>query len=131
MHPIVIFDGNCNFCNNSVNFIIRNDDAREFRFAALQSVPGQRLLAERGLPNGGIGSIILLEDDEVHTHTEASLRIARRLGPPWSWSVAFRIVPRFVRDAVYKLFARNRHRLFGRRDECMVPNAEIKERFLD
>lgn len=142
MGAVVLFDGVCNFCDASVNFIIEHDKAGYFKFAPLQSDEGKRLATEYGfesatVPKGDgasdlipIDSVILVEDGRAYTHSTAALKILRRLGAPWSWAYAFVIVPRAIRDWAYRLFARYRYRLFGRRDQCMLPSPEVRARFL-
>jgi predicted DCC family thiol-disulfide oxidoreductase YuxK len=127
---IVLFDGVCNFCNGTVNFIIRRDRENRFRFAALQSEAGQELLRQYDLNAPGIDSVILIENGKAFTHSTAALKIARHLGGSWQIFSVFQFVPQRVRDFFYRLFARNRYRLFGKRDVCMMPTPEIKARFL-
>ncbi len=128
MKPLVLFDGVCNFCNGSVNFIIRNDKADRFRFAPLQSDIGRENIERFGLDS--LDSIILVEDDQAFAHSTAALRIARGLGFPWSLSYAGIIVPRFLRDFFYKTFAKYRYKMFGRTDACMIPTPEVRAKFL-
>ena len=141
MGAVVLFDGVCNFCNSSVNFVIEHDRDGYFKFAPLQSEVGMKLAAEHGLNskvtdveagNGSvpIDSVILIEDNRSYIHSTAALRIARRLGPPWSWLYVFIIVPAAIRDLIYKLFAKHRYKIFGRKDECMLPSPEVRARFL-
>lgn len=142
MGAVVLFDGICNFCDASVNFIIEHDKAGYFKFAPLQSIEGTKLAnqygfessaAERMAPSDDlipIDSVILIEDGEASTHSTAALRIMRRLGAPWSWLYAFIIVPRPIRDWAYRIFARYRYRLFGSKAECMIPSPEVRARFL-
>ena len=125
---IILFDGVCNFCNGSVNYIIRRDSADRFRFAALQSETGRTLVERFGLTD--IDSIILVEGDQAYTHSTAALRIARTLGGIGSAAYAAIIVPRFIRDFLYRAFAANRYRFFGRTDECMIPTPEVRAKFL-
>ncbi|HYP50343.1 MAG TPA: thiol-disulfide oxidoreductase DCC family protein [Pyrinomonadaceae bacterium] len=127
---IVLFDGVCNFCNDTVNFIIRRDRKDSFRFAALQSEIGQKLLRQYDLNAPGIDSVVLIENGRAFTHSTAALKIARRLGGAWQIFSVFQFVPRPARDFFYRLFARNRYRLFGKREVCMMPTPEIKARFL-
>lgn len=126
--PVILFDGVCNFCNGSVNFIIARDGADRFRFAPLQSEFGAAMIEKHGL--SGIDSIILIEDGKAHTHSTAALRIARGLGFPWNLAYAAIVIPRFVRDIFYRAFAANRYRLFGKKDECMLPTPEVRAKFL-
>ena len=127
---IILFDGVCNFCNATINFVIERDKAGHFKFAPLQSEIGERLMAEHRIDGIETDSVILVEDGEAYTHSDAALRIARRLDGFWSWAYTFRIVPRLIRDTAYRLFAKNRYRLFGRQDACMMPTPEIRARFL-
>ncbi|MGD9564523.1 MAG: thiol-disulfide oxidoreductase DCC family protein [Pyrinomonadaceae bacterium] len=130
MGAIILFDGVCNFCNGAVNWVIERDKAGYFKFAALQSEIGQKLLDKHGIDRAETDSIVLVEDERVYTYSTAPLRVAKRLAGPWSWTYAFIIVPRPIRDLFYKLFARNRYRLFGKQDACMMPTPEIRARFL-
>ncbi len=125
---LILFDGVCNFCNSSVNFIIARDRNDRFRFAPLQSEFGRSVIERYGL--SAIDSIILIEDGQAHTHSTAALRIARRLGFPWSLAYAAIVIPRLLRDFFYRAFAANRYRLFGKKDECMLPTPEIRAKFL-
>jgi predicted DCC family thiol-disulfide oxidoreductase YuxK len=129
MGAIVLFDGVCNFCNGWVNFIIAHDRSGYFKFAPLQSDIGQELRAKSSVEES-IDSIILVENETAYIHSTAALRILRRLDGIWSMFYGLIITPKPVRDFFYKLFARNRYRLFGKRDVCMVPTPEIRERFL-
>ena len=129
MSSIILFDGVCNFCNSAVNFIIRQDRAKKFKFAPLQSEVGQEFKVKYGIGDD-VDSIILIEEDGVFMHSTAGLRIAKGLGGVWSLAYIFIIVPAFIRDFCYKLFAKNRYRLFGQKDVCMMPTPDIRERFL-
>lgn len=129
MSSIVLFDGVCNFCNGAVNFIINHDPNKKFRFAPLQSEIGQELQQKHGIGDD-IDSIVLVEDDKAYTHSTAGLRVARTMGGIWSLAYIFIIVPAPIRDFFYKLFARNRYRLFGRQDACVLPTPDVRERFL-
>lgn len=130
MSAIVLFDGVCNFCNGSVNFIIEHDKEAYFKFAPLQSEAGEKLRKEYHLDSPSIDSVILVEDGKAYSHSTAALRIAKRLDKPWSLASAFLVVPKGIRDFFYKLFAANRYRLFGKQDACMLPTPEIRARFL-
>jgi predicted DCC family thiol-disulfide oxidoreductase YuxK len=130
MSAIILFDGVCNFCNGSVNFIIERDPAGYFKFAPLQSEIGEKLLRENGVDKVETDSVVLIEDGKVYTHSTAALRVARQLEGGWKWFYYLRFVPRVIRDGAYKLFAKYRYRLFGKKDECMLPSPEIRARFL-
>ena len=129
-HPIILFDGVCNFCNGAINFILRQDKQGVFRFAPLQSAKGQELLRQFDLPQQSFDSFILLDEGKVYKSSSAGLRLYNKLPWYWKWTQVFWIVPQFVRDAVYDAIARNRYRWFGKKDQCMVPTPEIKSRFL-
>lgn len=129
MGPIVLFDGVCNFCDVAVNFIIRQDTGGRFKFAPLQSEIGQKLQAQYTIDKD-LDSIVLIEDGRAYTHSTAGLRVAKGLGGIWSLAYIFIIVPAFIRDFFYRLFARYRYRLFGKKDVCMMPTPEIRERFV-
>jgi predicted DCC family thiol-disulfide oxidoreductase YuxK len=125
---IVLFDGVCNFCNGSVNFIIERDSGGYFKFAPLQTETGREFIEKFGLSE--IDSIILVEDGKAYSHSTAALNVARQLDGLWSVFYIFIIVPKFIRDFFYKLFAKYRYKLFGKQDVCMMPTPEIRERFL-
>ena len=129
MGAIVLFDGICNFCNGSVNFIIDRDPAGYFKFATLQSEAGLELQAKYAIGDD-IDSIILIEDDAAYIYSSAPLRIAPRLSGAWWLFGVLWIIPKTIRDYFYRMFARNRYRLFGTKDVCMVPTPEIRARFL-
>jgi len=130
MGAIVLFDGVCNFCNASVNFVIERDKAGYFKFVPLQSQIGEELVAKHGIDTEDTDSVIVVENDRAYTHSSGALRIAKRLDGIWSWTYAFIAVPKPIRDFAYRLFAKHRYRLFGRQDACMMPTPEIRARFL-
>ena len=130
MGAIVLFDGVCNFCNATVNFVIEHDKAGYFKFAPLQSEIGDELIAKHGIDKAETDSVIVVEDDKAYTHSSAALRIAKRLDGVWSWASVFVVVPKPIRDSLYMLFARYRYRLFGKQDACMIPTPEVRARFL-
>lgn len=127
---IVLFDGVCNFCDRTVNFIINRDSANYFRFAPLQSEVAKKLLAQRNLSEFDLNSVILIENDEIYTRSTAALRIAARLDGFWRAVSVFRLIPRVLRDFGYLIFAGNRYRLFGKKDVCPLPSPKIRARFL-
>jgi predicted DCC family thiol-disulfide oxidoreductase YuxK len=129
--PILLFDGVCNFCAWSVRFVIDRDPQQVFRFASLQSDSGRRLLSEHGLDADAIDSVILIEDGRAWRESDAALRVCRHLRAPWSWLWLLRVLPRFLRDAIYRFIARNRYRWFGKMESCMIPTPEIRARFLE
>ena len=130
MSAIVLFDGVCNFCNGSVNFIIERDRSGYFKFAPLQSEIGEQYLDKFGIDRAVTDSVVLIENERVFTHSTAALKIAQKLDGFWSWFYALIIIPKPIRDFFYKLFAKYRYRLFGRQDACMMPTPKIRQRFL-
>jgi len=129
-HPIILFDGICNFCNAMVNFIISQDKKNVFLFAALQSVPGKQLLEQCKIDWKTDDSFVVIENGKAYKKSNAALVLYNNLPWYWKWSQIFWIVPRFIRDAVYDLVARNRHKWFGKKDQCMIPTPQIKAKFL-
>ena len=130
MDSVILFDGICNFCNSSVNYVIEHDPKGYFKFAALQSEIGERLKEKFCIDTIRTDSVILIEDDKVFTRSTAALRIARKLSGPASFLYVFIIVPRPIRDLLYDQFAKRRYKFFGERDACMMPTPEIRSRFL-
>lgn len=130
--PVVLFDGVCNLCDAAVLFVIDRDRAGAFRFAALQSEAGVRLLRERGRAAvvGEPESLLLVEGTEVYASSDALLRIARRLDGPWPLLGSLVLVPRFLREAAYRFVAHRRYRWFGRTTVCRTPAPGLGERFL-
>ena len=132
--PLILFDGVCNLCNSSVQWVIERDKEERFRFATLQSAAARRELAKvigpkeiEELPD----SIVLLDSDGLYVRSAAALRIARALGFPYAVLGLGIVLPRPIRDAIYDWVARNRYRWFGRRDTCMTPTPDLAARFLD
>ena len=128
---IVFFDGVCNLCNNSVDFIIKRDVGRKFRYTSLQSEFANKVLKEHGVDTSTMQTIMLLKEGELFYRSDAVLEIARELPAPWPVFYIFKIVPRFIRDACYKLISQNRYSWFGQRDTCRIPTAEERELFLE
>ena len=128
--PIIVFDGLCNLCSSSVRFILKNDHVGRILFAPLQSKLGARLLLANDIDPGDAVSFLLIKNEQAYTQTDAVLEIVKHLGT-WKWLSVFRIVPRPLRDSLYRLVARNRYRWFGKRESCFVPSKAQKERFLD
>ncbi|WP_010495791.1 thiol-disulfide oxidoreductase DCC family protein [Paenibacillus elgii] len=130
-HPLVFYDGVCGFCQRVVQFIIPRDRSAVFRFVAIQSETGSRLLRRHGLDPAELNTFVLLEQGRVYTRSTAGLRVLRRLDGAWPLLYAFIVVPRPLRDVVYRWIAANRYRFFGKSDSCMLPPPEVRERFLD
>jgi predicted DCC family thiol-disulfide oxidoreductase YuxK len=129
-NPIILFDGVCNLCNGSVQFVIKRDPEGLFRFAALQSSQGQELMRQHNLDTSGLYSIIVVSGDKVWQRSRAALEIVRHLSGLWPLLYAFIIVPPFIRDWVYDRIAANRYKWFGKKEECMIPTPELRARFL-
>jgi len=128
--PILLFDGVCNLCNGSVQWVIRNDTSAQFRFASLQSDAGRRLLDEHGLPSDAMDTVVLVDGAKHWRKSDAALEVLRRIGGAWQLLSVLRIVPRALRDAAYDLIARNRYSWWGKREECWIPTPELRARFL-
>lgn len=129
---VLLFDGICNFCNHSVQFIIKRDPKHYFYFAALQSTFAQNLM-ESNWPKGKKlpDSILLWEDGKLYNRSTAAIRIAKHLSGLWPIGILFFIFPRFLRDAIYNIVARNRYRWFGKKESCFIEEGnQIKEYFL-
>lgn len=129
-NPTILFDGVCNLCNSSVQFVIKHDPKGKFRFSALQSEFGQEQLKKNGVDPSQLLSVVLLVDGHWFERSRAALEIARRLSGLWPLLYVFVIVPPFIRNAVYDWIARNRYRWFGRQEACMIPTPDLKARFL-
>ncbi len=128
---IILFDGVCNFCNAVTNFIIRQDKKKIFRFAAFQSTVGQKILKQLNFSLDSFETFLFIANGKIYKKSNAALRLYNKLSWYWKWTQLFWIFPRFFRDWIYDIIARNRYKWFGKREECMVPTAELKERFLD
>ncbi|MDC6386321.1 thiol-disulfide oxidoreductase DCC family protein [Flagellimonas taeanensis] len=130
-NKIILFDGVCNLCNNSVLFVIKRDKKDLFRYASLQSEIGQQLVRERGIDTSQVDSIILIEPGVAYfTKSDAALEIAQDLGGLWKLSSVFSWIPKSIRDVVYDFVARNRYKWFGKKEACMVPTPELRAKFL-
>jgi predicted DCC family thiol-disulfide oxidoreductase YuxK len=131
-HPVVLFDGVCNFCSGSVNFIIDRDPGGVFRFAPLQSEAARKIFAEVGrtIPPGDPEGVAVFDRGRLYERSSAVLRIVRDLRGAWPVLSALRLVPRPLRDAAYRWFAARRYRWFGKSATCHVPSPEIRARFL-
>ncbi|GET21387.1 thiol-disulfide oxidoreductase DCC family protein [Prolixibacter denitrificans] len=128
--PVILFDGVCNLCNASVQFILKYEKSPRYRFAPLQGKFASEVRHQYALPEDA-DSVVLIEKKQVFTASTAALRIAHHLKAPWNWLVIFNILPISFRDGVYHWIARNRYRWFGKKDACEIPSPEIAHRFLD
>jgi predicted DCC family thiol-disulfide oxidoreductase YuxK len=128
-HPVILFDGVCNLCTGSVQFIIRHDPKSVFHFAALQSEYGTRQLRDLNIPSGEFNTLILISD-KVYQKSDAVLEITRHLSGAWPALYILKIVPPFFRNWMYDLISQSRYRFFGRKDHCLIPAPELKSRFI-
>ena len=126
---IVLFDGVCNFCSGSVLFIIKRDPKEYFRFAALQTEPGKKIMQQYGIGEDRPESIILVENGRVWYRSSAALRIAWKLRRGWPLMYGFIIIPPVIRDFFYNIIAKNRYKWFGQKESCFIPTPEIRSRF--
>ncbi|MDQ2049998.1 DCC1-like thiol-disulfide oxidoreductase family protein [Natronolimnohabitans sp. A-GB9] len=129
--PIVLFDGVCNLCHGFVQFIVPRDSEAQFYFASLQSDVGQELLADHGLEDYDLESVVLIEGDDCYVKSGAVIRIAQHLGGIYRLLGPFRYLPRRLRDWVYDLVAEHRYRIFGKKEQCMMPTGNVQERILE
>jgi len=127
---VILFDDCCNLCNGVVQFVIKTDKRKNFKFAAMQSESGQALLKRSDLPTENFNSFVLIIGCRYYIKSRAGLLVFKELGGYWKLLYIFILIPRPLRDLVYDIIARNRYLIFGRREQCMVPTAETKDRFL-
>ena len=130
MSDMVIFDGTCNVCAGSVNFILRHEAKPDLVFAPLQSPAGARLLRQFNFDPEDARTFVLLSDGVAHVKSEAAVRVCGHFRGAWRFLSVVRIIPRPIRDWAYDVFARNRYRWFGRLEACMVPTPELAARFI-
>lgn len=129
-HPLVLFDGVCHLCDGAVQFIIRRDPRRRFRYASLQSDVGREILEKHQVP-ASLDTMVLIEGGRAYVRSDAALRIARGLRFPWPVVGLFVLIPRFLRDGVYDWVARHRYRWFGKSEQCRLPQPGERELFLE
>jgi predicted DCC family thiol-disulfide oxidoreductase YuxK len=130
IHPHIFFDGMCNLCNGFIQWVLKRDKKDVFRFGLLQSDNVRNILQKYEPKYSGLASIVLLEGEKINVESYAALNILRKLGGVWSLIYLFFIVPKFIRDGVYRIIARHRYRLFGKRDVCIVPSPEVLDKFI-
>ena len=128
---IILFDGVCNLCNASVNFVIKHDKKKQFLFASFQSDAAKEILLQFNLKNLNEETVILVENNKFYDKSTAALKIAKQLNDGFKVLYGFIIVPKFLRDWIYSLIANHRYNWFGKRESCMIPSLELKNRFLD
>jgi predicted DCC family thiol-disulfide oxidoreductase YuxK len=128
---LLLFDGVCNLCNGFVQFVIKHDRKQKFKFAALQSNTGQKYLKRFNLENVDFESFVYIKNDQFYQKSTAAILVLKDLGFLWKLSYLLFVFPKFIRDAVYSLLAKNRYKLFGKKESCMLPTPELKNRFLN
>ncbi|TCS91982.1 thiol-disulfide oxidoreductase DCC family protein [Hazenella coriacea] len=128
---VILFDGVCNFCNGAVQWIISRDSNAYFHFASLQSKVADTLFTTYGIKEKRLDSIVLIEEGRYYTESSAVLRICKGLGGWWRLLYGFIVIPRPIRDVVYRWVAKNRYRFRGKKEQCMIPSPDIRKRFLD
>jgi predicted DCC family thiol-disulfide oxidoreductase YuxK len=128
---IVVFDAKCLLCSGSVHFLLRHDRKGVFQYASIQGATGSALLTKAGLPIDGLQTLLLVDGERIWQNTAATLRVAHGLGWPWRLAWVLWLVPAPLRDAAYRLIARNRYRWFGSSDTCLIPPRDHARRFLD
>ncbi|MET0327338.1 MAG: thiol-disulfide oxidoreductase DCC family protein [Luteimonas sp.] len=128
--PVIVFDGVCALCSGWVRFLLRHDRRGVFRFAAMQDPVGRGLLVAHGIDPDDPVSFLLVDGAQVWHDSDGVIEVVRRLGRVWRTVTLLKIVPRAARDAAYRALARNRYRVFGRRDSCMLPPVGARDRFL-
>jgi len=128
---IILFDGVCNLCNSSVNFIIKHDKKSQFLFASLQSDAAKEILLQFQTKKITLDSIILIENNTVYEKSTAALKIAKQLNSSYKLLYGFILIPRFIRDWVYNYIAKNRYKWYGKKEKCMIASSEVINRFLE
>ncbi|WP_456424654.1 thiol-disulfide oxidoreductase DCC family protein [Lutibacter sp.] len=128
---IILFDGVCNLCNSSVNFIIKHDTKEQFLFASLQSDAAKEILLQFSTKKLTVDSIMLIEGKNIYEKSSAILQISKHLNSGYKVLYGFIIIPKFIRDWVYDIIAKNRYKWFGKKEKCMIPTPEIKNRFIE
>jgi predicted DCC family thiol-disulfide oxidoreductase YuxK len=131
MNRLILFDGHCNLCNQSVQFILKHEKKKDFLFASLQSEKGKSILRKHNLPDDYTESVLFLDGEKLYTKSTAALKICASLKFPWHLLRVFHVVPKFLRDWVYGWIAKNRLRWFGETESCWVMTPEYKARFLN
>lgn len=128
--PIIVFDAECILCSANAQFVLRHDRARRFRLASMQNAVGAALYRRFGIDPAEPESMIVVEGDRLLKDSDAVLAIYTGLGWPWKVFAGLRFIPRFLRDPAYRWLARNRYRIFGRREACWVPSPDDADRVL-
>jgi predicted DCC family thiol-disulfide oxidoreductase YuxK len=128
---IILFDGVCNFCNFWVNFAIKRDKKKKLHFTPLQGETAKQLLPHYHINPSSLSSVIFIDMDKAYTQSSAAIRICKYLDGGWKLFYGLMIIPKFIRDFFYNIIARNRYKWYGKKESCMVPTPEFRQRFLD
>lgn len=128
---LILFDGVCNFCNFSINFIIDHDPEKHFKFAPLQSELGQSILKQFNKNTADFDSVILLKDNQLYQKSDAAMEIVKQLSGAWKYLAFFGILPTSLLNFFYDIIAKNRYRIFGKTETCRMPTPELRERFCE
>lgn len=127
---VLLFDGVCNLCNGFVQFVVKRDPQGIFKFTSLQSEAGQQLMQDHGFNSDKINTVILIKNGKAYSRSDAPLQVVRLFSGLWPLLYIFIIIPKGIRDFIYDWVAKNRYKWFGKKDQCMIPTPELKERFL-
>jgi predicted DCC family thiol-disulfide oxidoreductase YuxK len=127
---VILFDGACNLCNSAIQFVIKHDKQQKFYFASLQSDYGQKILATHSLQTNDLNTLIYQDGDKIYVKSEAVIRIGRDAGGWLKIAVVAYVLPLFIRDYMYNLIAKNRYKIFGMKNQCMIPEKGLQHRFL-
>ena len=128
---VILFDGVCNLCNGFVQFVLKRDKNKTFQFASIQSKYGKQLSSYFNLPTNNYETLVLYDGQNTFTESDAVYKILSSLGGIWNALTIFRLMPRSISNWIYRLVARNRYKIFGKKDQCMVPDWNVKDRFID
>lgn len=128
--PLIVFDGLCVLCSANAQFVLRHDHQGRFRLTVAQGTIGEALYRHYGLVKGDYETLLVLAQGRLLTHSDAAIAVYEQLGWPWRLATLARFVPRLLRDPLYLLIARNRYRLFGRREACWMPSNADRARIL-
>lgn len=129
-NPVLLFDGVCNLCSRSVQFVLKHNKKENIRFASLQSEFGTKTLATSNLPSDYTSSLVFLDNGKTYVKSDAALKLVKHLSGFWKLGSIFLLVPKFIRNPVYNWVARNRYKWFGKKEVCWIPEKKWSDRFL-
>ena len=131
IRPFILFDGVCNLCDRSIQFILKKSKNKKLMFAPFQTQPGRELAMQFGISPTDLQSFVFVENGRPYKKSTAALKVCRHLGGAWPLLYVMIIVPRVIRDGIYDFIARNRYRWFGKKTECMIPSDQDNARFIN